>query len=67
MVEYTIEGMNILALAVGVWFIGTTINKKVPIMERYSIPVAVTGGLLCSVAITAIYYAFDITINSIVA
>ncbi len=61
--EYTISGANILALAVAVWFIGTFVNKKVPVLERYSIPVAVTGGLLCSMIVTAIYYGFDITIN----
>ena len=61
--EYTIEGANILALAVAVWFLGTIINKKVVLLERYSIPVAVTGGLLCSIVITAIYYVFDITIT----
>ena len=61
--EYTVEGSNILALAVAVWFLGTIINKKVTLLERYSIPVAVTGGLLCSLVVTAIYYTFDITIN----
>jgi ESS family glutamate:Na+ symporter len=61
--EYTISGANIVALAVAVWFIGTFITKKVALLERYSIPVAVTGGLLCSLVITAIYYGFDITIN----
>jgi len=61
--EYTIEGANIVALAVAVWFLGTFINKKVAFLERYSIPVAVTGGLLCSIVVTAIYYSLDITIS----
>lgn len=61
--EYTIEGPNIVVLAVAVWFAGTLITRKVSLLERYSIPVAVTGGLLCSLVITAIYYSFDITIN----
>lgn len=61
--EYTISGANIVVLAVAVWFIGTFINKKVAFLERYSIPVAVTGGLLCSLVTTTIYYGFDITIN----
>ncbi len=61
--EYTISGTNIVALAVAVWFIGTFINKKVAFLERYSIPVAVTGGLLCSLIVTAIYYGFDVTIS----
>ncbi len=61
--EYTISGANVVVMAVAVWFVGTFINKKVAFLERYSIPVAVTGGLLCSGIITVIYYAFDITIS----
>lgn len=61
--EYTIEGNDIIVLAIAVWFAGTIINRKVAFLDRYSIPVAVTGGLLCSVVVTLIYYAFDITIN----
>ncbi len=61
--EYTIEGANIVALAVAVWFLGTFINKKVAFLERYSIPVAVTGGLFCSIVVTVIYYSLDITIS----
>jgi ESS family glutamate:Na+ symporter len=61
--EYTIDGANIVVLAIAVWFIGTVLNKKITLFERYSIPVAVTGGLLCSLVVTAVYYGFDITIN----
>ncbi len=61
--EYTISGANILVLAVFVWFLGTYINSKIAFLERYSIPVAVTGGLFCSAAITLVYYAFDFTVN----
>lgn len=61
--EYRIEGADIIVLAVLVWFLGTFINRKLTFLERYSIPVAVTGGLLCSLTITAIYYAFDLTIT----
>ncbi len=61
--EYTVSGANIVALAVAVWFAGTFINKKIAFLERYSIPVAVTGGLLCSLIVTAIHFGFDITLN----
>jgi ESS family glutamate:Na+ symporter len=62
-VEYTISGANIVALAVAVWFMGTFINRKLVFLERYSIPVAVTGGLFCSLIVTAIYYGFDVAIK----
>ena len=52
-----------MVLAIVVWFVGTFINKKIPILENYCIPVAVTGGLLCSAVITGIYYTFDVTVN----
>ncbi|MEO3427396.1 sodium/glutamate symporter [Pelagibius sp. CAU 1746] len=61
--DYTVGGANIVVLAVAVWFAGTFINRKVAFLERYSIPVAVTGGLLCSLAVAAIYYVFDVTIH----
>lgn len=61
--EYTVSGANIVVLAVTVWFVGTFINGQVAFLQRYSIPVAVTGGLLCSLIVTAIYYGFDVKIS----
>lgn len=61
--EYTVSGANIIVLAVTVWFVGTFINGQVGFLQRYSIPVAITGGLLCSLIVTAIYYGFDVKIS----
>lgn len=61
--EVTVDGLNVLVLAVAVWFAGTFINQKIGFLNRYSIPVAVTGGLLCSIIIMVIYYAADITVQ----
>ena len=61
--EYTISGANVIVVAVAVWFTGTFVNKKVAFLERYSIPVAVTGGLLCSTIVTVIYYTLDVTVT----
>ncbi len=61
--ETTISGANILVLSIFVWFLGTYLNRKISVLDRYSIPVAVTGGLICSAVITLLYYAFDITVN----
>jgi len=58
-----IDGGYLVVLAVVVWFAGTYINKKLSFLESYSIPVAVTGGLLCSLTTAAIFYAFDTTIS----
>ncbi len=62
-VEHTISGTSIIVLAVGVWFLGTFVNKKLPFLQRYSIPVAVTGGLICSLTVMAVRALFDITIT----
>ena len=61
--EVTVDGLNVLVLAVAVWFAGTFINRKIGFLNRYSIPVAVTGGLLCSLVVTIIYYLSDITVQ----
>ena len=61
--EYTVSGANILVLAIFVWFLGTYLNRKIAVLDRHSIPVAVTGGLLCSAAMAFLYYAFDVTVN----
>ena len=60
--EYTISGGHVIVLAIIVWFVGTYINRKVDFLERYSIPVAVTGGLLCSLIVALIYYGSGIKI-----
>ena len=44
--EVRLEGADIIIAAVVVWFIGTWITSRISFLRRYSIPVAVTGGLL---------------------
>ena len=63
MTSYEISGTSIVVVAVAVWFLGTSINKTVPFLQRYSIPVAVTGGLLCSLLVMALRATFDITVT----
>ncbi len=60
--EYTVSGGHIVVLAVVVWFVGTWINRRFAFLERYSIPVAVTGGLLCSLVVAVVYYASGVKI-----
>jgi len=60
---HTISGASVVVIAVVVWFLGSFITLRVPFLRRYSIPVAVTGGLLCSLVIMAVYYVFDITVE----
>ena len=63
MTSYEVSGVDILLFAISVWFIGTYLTKKISFLRHYNIPVAVTGGLLCSLAITAIHGLFAIEIT----
>ncbi len=61
--EYRLEGSDVVILAVAVWFVGTFINNRVEFLRRYSIPVAVTGGLLFSALTAILHGAFDVTVT----
>ncbi len=61
--EIRLEGSDVIILAVAVWFVGTFINNRVAFLRRYSIPVAVTGGLLFSALTAFLHGAFDVTVT----
>ena len=46
--EIVVDGSDIIILAIVVLWVGRQITDKMELLQRYSIPVAVTGGLLCS-------------------
>lgn len=53
--EILIQGSDVLVISILVWFLGASINRKVDFLDRYSIPVAVTGGLIFSSLIALVY------------
>lgn len=53
--EYQIEGGDVLIISILVLFLGTFITNKIAFLKRYNIPAAVTGGLICSIAVALIY------------
>lgn len=61
--EYQLAGQEVIIVAVAVWFAGTFITNRVPLLKRYSIPVAVTGGLLFSIVVAVIRGVFDLTVS----
>lgn len=63
MTIYEIAGVDVLIIAILVWFLGEFITKKLHFLNKNNIPPAVTGGLLCSLFITFIYTVFDLQIN----
>lgn len=63
MTTYDVAGIDVLIVAIIVWFLGEFLTKKCSFLSHYNIPSAVTGGLICSLFITFIYSVFDIQIN----
>jgi ESS family glutamate:Na+ symporter len=53
----TLNAYHTLILAIFVLFLGRWVNRKVGWLREYSIPEPVTGGLLCSVALTLLVLA----------
>lgn len=60
--EYRLEGADVLILSIVVLFAGIAITKRVPFLQKNSIPDAVTGGLLCSSIIGLIYAFLDVQV-----
>ena len=52
--ELKIDGADVIIVAIFVLWLGTVITNKVALLKKYSIPVAVTGGLICSVLVLVI-------------
>lgn len=61
--EYRVDGLNIIVVAIAVWFLGSYLNKKLFFLDKFNIPVAVTGGIFCSFAITISHFFWDLTIE----
>ena len=61
--EYKLEGVDVLVLSIMVWFLGTWLTAKIRFLKSYSIPPAVTGGLICSLVVTLIYIFCGVEIS----
>ncbi|WP_419603480.1 sodium/glutamate symporter, partial [Thiolapillus sp.] len=49
--EVSIDNLNIIIVAVLALALGRLVNRKVAFLDRYNIPYAVTGGILCSLVV----------------
>ena len=43
-----VTGADVIIVAIAVLWVGNCITRAVPLLSKYSIPIAITGGLLCS-------------------
>jgi len=61
--HYDMQPIHVLMLSIFVLYIGFYINRRVRILREYYIPPAVTGGLICSLAVFVIYAATDVEVS----
>lgn len=59
----TLDGGNLVLVSLLVLFLGREINSRFEYLEQHNIPMAVTGGLLCSCFTAICYFFFDLVIN----
>jgi ESS family glutamate:Na+ symporter len=60
---YELNGTQVLVLSIAVWFLGTWLTGKIKFLKKYSIPPAVTGGLICSGTVALIYWLGGLEIS----
>lgn len=61
--QFNIADGSLVLIALLVLFTGREINKRVDWLESHNIPMAVTGGLLCSIFTALLYFIFDVEID----
>ena len=54
MEDIHVQGSDIIIVAIVVLWVGNLITQKIALLKKYSIPIAVTGGLLCSTIVAII-------------
>jgi ESS family glutamate:Na+ symporter len=61
-VEYLVSDVYVLITSIVVLWVGTLLTGRIPILDRFSIPPAVTGGLLCSIIVALIQLFADVQV-----
>ncbi len=61
--QYEMQPIHVLMLSIMVIYLGFYLNRKIRFLNEYYIPPAVTGGLICSVLVTAVHSVADLDIT----
>ena len=61
--QFTLIGTNLVIASVLVLAVGKFLNSKIQVLDSFNIPVAVTGGLLCSMILLILYKGFGLRVN----
>ncbi len=64
--QIRIKGSNTVIHAIFVLWLGNPISGKVAVLQKYSIPLAVTGGLICSLIVPLVGAFFIDILNALV-
>ncbi len=63
MTEFTLEPVRVLSLSILVLWIGNFVERRLPFLSQNNIPSAVSGGLICSVAVALLAVFADVRVN----
>ncbi|MDX1422721.1 MAG: sodium/glutamate symporter [Kiloniellales bacterium] len=61
--HYEMQPIHVLMLSILVLYLGFYLNRKIRILSEFYIPPAVTGGLICSMAVAMVYAAADLEVT----
>ncbi len=61
--QYEMQPIHSLMLSILVIYLGFYLNRKIRFLSEYYIPPAVTGGVICSIIVAAIYNFADLNIT----
>jgi ESS family glutamate:Na+ symporter len=61
--EYLVQGGDVLIVSIIVLFLGAFLTGKIAFLKKYSIPDAVTGGLICSIVVALLFALADFKIT----
>ena len=61
--EYLVSDVYVLITSIVVLWVGTALTDRIPVLERFSVPPAVTGGLLCSSIVALIQLFADVQVT----
>jgi ESS family glutamate:Na+ symporter len=61
--QLEIAGLDVLTVSIAVIFRGRFVTTRIGALQRYNIPPAVTGGLMCSLLVALIFGVWDIQIT----
>jgi ESS family glutamate:Na+ symporter len=63
MTEFTLESVQVLSLSILVLWLGKFLERRLPFLSQNNIPSAVSGGLVCSVAVALLAAFADLKVS----